>query len=60
MNISQLIKKLEEVKTQYGDLPVCRIDYDGCFEQVEDLIPTFEWKIYWKEKHEKPWCIELR
>ena len=47
MKISLVIKRLEQLKTQYGDIEVCHNE-----DQFRDR-PI--WDIYFRSKEQKPW-----
>lgn len=40
--ISEVIKELESLKEQHGDLPVVYADHENGFTSIPDWDPTFE------------------
>jgi hypothetical protein len=47
MKITQLIQKLQEARTSYGDIEVCFPDYGdhGGYVDVEAVVPEYPWKV---------------
>jgi hypothetical protein len=53
MKISQLIQKLQNSLNQHGDLDVYFENmYDGGYEDVEEVVPVYPWKVYGSEDKE--------
>lgn len=46
MKITQLIQKLQEARTSYGDIEVCFPDFGdyGGYVDVESVVPEYPWK----------------
>ena len=45
MRTSQLIKALQDLLAQHGDVNVRFVNmYDGGYEDVEEVVPEYAWK----------------
>jgi hypothetical protein len=58
MKISELISKLEQLKTDHDDMDVCYIDHsDGCWCDVNEVVPSYPYKpLTWVEDSSQPAC----
>ena len=62
MTITQLIKNLEQVKNQHGDLEVCYHDnYDGGSLEINELVlcRPYKQEEWVEDETQPPYCVEM-